>query len=532
MPLPWQTGSGSEPDQANGEASALEALTGETGDGLVAIIDIGSNSVRLVIFEGYTRVPATVFNEKVLCGLGAEVGRTGRMGEDAIARALATLTRFAHICAGLSLADVHVIATAAVREATNGAQFAEMVEAITGFRVNVITGEREAELSALGVIAGIPRACGVVGDLGGGSLELAPVDNTQVFGAISLKIGPVRLIGEHETEKAIDRAIEDAMASVPWWSDVSGQPLYLVGGAWRALAKLHMEETAFPLPIIHEYEVPGNDIETLCSFVINASEKDLLAFRRVPEKRVPALPVAAKVLRAVARASKANSLIVSSLGLREGILFDGLDPVTRQQDPLISQCRILAQQFGHLIAGEDTLMKWIDPLFVNEKENDRRLRYAVSILNDIAWRGHPDFRAEQALDLSLLGWFSGLDARGRAILGLALFVAYGGGIQHRAADLARSVLRLPDIDYAARIGLAVRLAKRLMGGAIRPLSLSALRVDSDALTLEIDESFSPLIGEVVERRLNSLARHIGVEPQVRTREPLGQPESLQAISER
>src|SRR6516164_10684900 len=160
----------------------------------VAIVDIGSNSVRLVSYESLSRAPTPTFNEKALCGLGRGVAMTGLLPEDGVLKALAALQRFRVLCETMRIEDIRGIATAAVRDAANGAEFLDRAERVLGRKIELLSGQQEARLSALGVISSIYKADGVVGDLGGGSLELTDVRDRQCAPRITLPLGGLSLM--------------------------------------------------------------------------------------------------------------------------------------------------------------------------------------------------------------------------------------------------------------------------------------------------------------------------------------------------
>ena len=148
----------------------------------VAVIDIGSNSVRLVVYEALTRSPTPIFNEKALCGLGRNVLTSGRLADEAVARALASIRRFRVLCTQLNVGELHVLATAAVRDARNGPDFVAECEAICGVPLRLLSGREEATFAALGVVSGTYQPDGIVGDLGGGSLELVDIKGERIGG--------------------------------------------------------------------------------------------------------------------------------------------------------------------------------------------------------------------------------------------------------------------------------------------------------------------------------------------------------------
>ena len=154
----------------------------------VAVIDIGSNSVRLVIYEEMARSLVSIFNEKTMCGLGREVQSSGLLAPDAVAKALTSLRRFRALCRIMKVGRVHAIATAACRDASNGPEFIAKAEQICRVRIEILSGPREAQLSALGVVSGIHRPDGIVGDLGGGSLELVDISGHRVRKGVTLPL--------------------------------------------------------------------------------------------------------------------------------------------------------------------------------------------------------------------------------------------------------------------------------------------------------------------------------------------------------
>jgi exopolyphosphatase / guanosine-5'-triphosphate,3'-diphosphate pyrophosphatase len=480
---------------------------------LTAVIDIGSNSVRLVVYRGAGRNPQSLFNEKVMCELGRGIGALGRIDEENIERAVGALSRFAALARDMDVDNIRIVATAAVREADNSQEFLRQVEARTGLAVQVISGEAEAEYSALGVISGTPDADGVMGDLGGGSLELVRIAKGQMFERVSLPLGPFALEGLGLDAR--DQQIRKAMATVPWLKDCAGKPFYMVGGAWRALCHLHMHLGVHPLPIIHAYRLSPDDLDPLLLAVSALDRQAIKAVPNLSDRRVPTLPLAIALLKAVAARMKAPTLIASAYGLREGLLYADLDEATRAQDPLITACQDEAEQEGRFPAHGDILRAWMEPLFLQDDQpGDARLRHAACLLADVAWRGHPDFRARRAVDASLYGNFVGVDAHGRLLIAAALNSAYGGdGLPARFAS--STIASKADLRRAHAWGLAIRLGQRLSGGTADALRESTLNRRGELLNLTLSNEAATLYGEVVERRLKALAEALKLKARFR-----------------
>jgi exopolyphosphatase / guanosine-5'-triphosphate,3'-diphosphate pyrophosphatase len=485
---------------------------------LVAILDIGSNSVRLVVYLGRGRMPLTLFNEKVMCGLGRGVGQNGALEEAAIEQAGRALIRFAALCADMGVEDIRAVATAAVRDASNGPSFIRDSIKRTGLEIEVIAGDEEARLSAMGVLSGIPQADGIVADLGGGSLELVRVSAGKIGQRISLPIGPLNLLAKDMSSDAQESMIRKALAKVEWLKEAHGKPVYMVGGAWRALSHLHMHVTDYPLRVIHEYAVPVGDLDDLLRVLKTLDKKSIKSIPNMTANRLPALPLAGLLLKLLAESVKSKLLVASSFGLREGILYERLSADLRREDPLIAGCRIEAAHEGRFPEHGDMLMRWMDPVFSpGESGEFRRLRLATCLLADVAWRGHPDFRADRALDMSLFGNFVGIDARGRAMVGLALFTAYAGEDDKRISAISDKLLNPYEQDVSEAWGLALRLGQRLTGGASAGLEGAVLKLTETKLTMQVSRAHADLIGELVEKRLKALAEHFDLVPGIDVR---------------
>tara|TARA_B100001939_G_scaffold331712_3_gene330013 strand:+ start:6758 stop:8227 length:1470 start_codon:yes stop_codon:yes gene_type:complete len=472
-----------------------------------AVIDIGSNSVRLVVYESPYRAPYVLFNEKVLCGLGRGVSETGLMQQETMDAALSTLKRFAMLIDKMSVSGVRVIATSAVREARNGPDFVRAVKQVCGLEVQVIDGEEEARLAGLGVLCAMPHADGVAGDLGGGSLELVHVANGNVHEKISLPIGPLQFQApDGESVNNPKFAIDRALSEVPWLPAFVDRTFYAVGGSWRALAKIHMMETEYPLTNLHNYKISRDEVLSLTKNISRMSPEELSRYNgRVASRRLKVLPLSALILRRIVKLLMPSSVVISGFGIREGVLYDRMSKAVQAQDPLIQGCHEVAEMTGRFPEHGRRLLDWIDPLFREETAEDRRLRLAICMLSDVGWRGHPEYRAEKVLSEILYGRLIGIDHRGAGLIGLALYVCYGGSIGDQNTRIAEALVSSDDISYAKRVGLALRLAQRLSAGTARGLSAVKLQQEDGKLILFVKPGKRDLINEVVLRRLAKLA---------------------------
>ncbi len=370
----------------------------------IAVVDIGSNSVRLVVYEGPTRAPTPYFNEKVLCGLGRSIATTGKLSPDGIARALRALRRFRALIDQMGVRRVEAIATAAAREAENGSEFIARAEQILDAPIRVLSGTEEAELAALGVVAGIHDADGFVGDLGGGSLELIDVDNTKLGEAATLPLGGLRLIDASGGSLKKAREIVDTeLAKVDWLAKGKDRDFYAIGGTWRALARLHMTHTNYPLNVMHNYRIEAADALRFAGLLDQQSPSSLAGIRDISSARRETIPYGALVLERLIRQIKPRAVVISVYGIREGLLYHLLDEEERRRDPLIAACEDLARRRSRSIDCAYELCFWTDALFrgqgLSETPEQTRLRQAACLLSDIGWHAHPDYRGAQSLNL-------------------------------------------------------------------------------------------------------------------------------------
>ncbi len=486
-----------------------------TRSGYTAIIDIGSNSVRMVVYHGLNRTPPAVFNEKVMAGLGRGIAADGRLTNASMDVAVTALKRFAALGEDMGVETLRTVATAAVRDAANSADFIDRVRDECGLDIEIISGEAEARGAALGVIAGIPDADGIVGDMGGGSLELIRVAGGQVHERISLPIGSLRLDAIRKRDRrALLPFIRKALDTVGWAALGHGKPFYMVGGSWRALTQIHIHWSGHPLPIVHQYEMPASAPLSLFRSLSQVKLSTLKAVPNISTSRLPSLPGAAALLAAVVGRLGSSSVIASGYGLREGLLFSQLAPELQRQDPLISAARAEGIRNGRFPEHGDMLFAWMEGLFDPETPAQCRIRLAACLLSDTAWRAHPDFRAERGVDLALHGNWVAVTAAERAALACALHFCFGGGGQAPVLAMLAKLASPEELARARAWGSALRLGQRLTGGTAAALAASSLTRDRGGVVLSIEASRSALLGETVARRLKLLGTALGTEARV------------------
>lgn len=489
---------------------------------IVAIIDIGSNSVRLVVYEGLSRAPTPVFNEKVLCGLGRTVASKGRLADDAIAKALKALARFRILCRTLQVGEVFVLATAAVRDASNGDWFLEEAQKASGYSVSLLTGTREAELSALGVISSFYEPDGVAGDLGGGSLELIDIQQGKLGNGITLPIGGLSLQDRSGGSlRKAQKVVREALAGAAPLEKLRGRNFYAVGGTWRSLAKLHMNQRGYPLHVMHGYTLQPRDLVDYASIIERVDVNALESIEAVSEARRGLLAYGAIVLEEIVRRGRPKQIVLSALGVREGLLYERLDPAERALDPLLSAAADLNVLRSRSPRHGEDLIAWTDAFMassgLDEGRDERRVRHAACLLADIGWRAHPDYRGEQSLNIIAHAAFIGIDHAQRAALALTVFFRHMGLGMDAVSPRIRELVSSRSLDRARIVGGAMRVAYLVSASMPDVLPRTPMQIGEGKLQLMLPEELSDLASERLFNRMRQLARLIGREPAVVTR---------------
>lgn len=474
-----------------------------------AIIDIGSNTVRLVVYGGPPRAPAVLLNEKVTARLGKGVAETGKLAPKAMASALAALARYAALLRLRGVDEVTTVATAAARDASNGGAFLTAVEAL-GLAPRLLSGEEEAVTSAMGVIGALPGAKGVAADLGGGSLELIHIEGGQCWHGASLPFGTLRLPGlRADGPAAFSRRIRKALADVEWHC-AEGEALYLVGGSHRALARVAMHAAQWPIDDPHGFELAPETALKVCRGVL--AGKLPVAIPEISASRQVSLPDAAALLAVVVRELKPARLVFSSWGLREGLLVAGMSDAVRGQDPLLAGVAAYAEGFGCSLATAAAIARWSAEVVAPGEKEPAPLRLAATLLALASSRVEPNLRAAHILDWALGKRWIGVDAQGRALMA-ACALANAGRAQQ--AETLAGLLPAEALRDAVGWGLALRLCRRFSGLSPQAMAGSTLAAQGRELVLSVDEDYAALFTEMVEKDLRLLAESLGLAPKVR-----------------
>ncbi len=482
----------------------------------VSVIDIGSNSVRLVVYDGQTRTPIPLHNEKAICALGKGLEKTGKLNPDGVKMAGDTVSRYVKISRALGCGSIDALATAAVRDATDGPAFAKALAARARIKVQILTGKQEADRSALGVLCGIPDADGIVADLGGGSLELVKVGERRMSEHTTLPLGLLRLseAAEGDRAKALS-IINKALDKNKWVSRQKDKTLYAVGGAWRSLARVCIAQMNYPLHVLDNFTLERQQAIGLFDVISRLSQRSLEQIKGIPRARLATLPLGAALLERLLEVAKPRSLVFSIYGMREGQFYKDLPAAVRHEDPVVSLAEEMARAAGRSVEAGHESFKWMSGLFKEEGPKQKKLRLAACLLRDVWWTEHPDYRAEQAFLRVLRLPFLGLGHEDRAALALVLYYRYQSEASAPIIEQAHALLAESRIQRIQTIGLAMRLAYALSAGAPGWVGKTSLKIEGDKLVLRVPRGEPLFKSGSYDRRLKRLADHMGFGAQIR-----------------
>ena len=456
-------------------------------------------------------MPIPIFNEKAMCELGAELKETGKLSETGRISAIVNIARFTEIAAEMGLSDLRVVATAAVRDASNGPDFVTELENRFGIKVEVLSGDDEARISAQGVISAFPDADGVMGDLGGGSLELVDISAGEPQRYTPMPLGLLRLGALTDGEHLAARArIDEELGKLDWLERLTDRPIYAVGGSWRSLARAHMTDSNYPLQVIHGYEMGREDsldyLERVCGHQLGGAGR----LEGVSSRRRSSMSMAALILSRVMRLGGASGLKFSAFGLREGCLFDQLPAAEKVNDPLLASCSAIAGKTGRFPLAWELVERWILGFSPDLAPRDARLASVVAMLSDFAWSEHPRYRAEHAFLKVLRLPVVGIGHEDRAFVALAILARYQGHLKLPAAAAVSALMPEERRRDALKIGLALRLGLTLCGGVGKLLSEIQVRPNHDWVTIAYPKDMAVMHGDAVGRRMDELSRAIGM----------------------
>lgn len=485
----------------------------------VGVVDIGSNSVRMVIFDGAARSPAYFYNEKVMCALGAGISETGKLNPKGRERALEAVARFEAIAQSLGISPLTAVATAAVRDASDGPDFCADVLRETGLVVHVIDGPEEARLSAQGVLLGWPGSYGLVCDIGGASMELAEIRDGHVGKCVTSSLGPLKLQGMKGGAKARKVYIKEVLDDLCEQMGEQKDRLFLVGGSWRAIARIDMYRRGYPLHVLHEYRMTPKSVRETVKFIQSNDIEDIRQACGISSARMALVPIASEVLKLLISRVRPTDIAVSSYGIREGMLYEQMPQKLRDRDPLVEAARFSEAKDARMPGFGKTLYDFIIPLFKSAPAETRRLVKAASLLHDVSWRAHPDFRAEVCFDNSTRANLGGLSHSERVFLGLALMYRYRNKTDGTRFDTLLGLIDEKQKSTAEILGKAMRFGAMLWMEKDAQLGQMRWYPKKKQLELRLHPSAKPLFSEVAQARLASLASSLDAEVSVKFNKP-------------
>jgi len=486
---------------------ASNLSTQSSPDGRIAIIDIGSNSIRLVVYDAHKRSPVSIYNEKVMCALGKGLASSGVLNPDGVEMGKTALRRFIAMAHNMQISALHVMATAAVRDAKDGREFTKWIEENHNVKVDVISGEEEARLGAFAICSTIYRPSGITADLGGGSLELVRLEDEKTLDHNSLLLGSLRMIDESNGDRdKLKKLIDKRFSELNWLAAEKTPNIYPIGGSFRALAKMHMEANNYPLEILHEYKVEGKKFLGFLREIVNLSPEKLEKLAGSNAKRAPALLGAAMVLEKLINESKPEQIIFSASGIREGYVYEKLSAHQRGEDGLISSCEEFAARGGRSTEYATELFTWMQPILSDESAQMRRLRRAFCLMSDIALHIHPEYRAEWAFQRIIYSAFTSINHRERVTLALALYHRYKFKIKDDFSVL--KLISAEDKKWANLVGAGANLAYHISGSIKGNLPRTALVVKSENgnqnIALQFKGNMADIMGDAIQKRVDSL----------------------------
>ena len=431
----------------------------------VGVLDVGSNSIRLVVFDGAARSPAYFYNEKIMAGLGAGMAETGRLNPEGKARAMSAIRRFQLLARTMGISPLSAVATAAVRDAEDGPEFREALKAETGLDLYIIDGEEEARLSAQGVLLGWPGSYGLVCDIGGSSMEMAELRDGKVGHCVTTDLGPQRLERIKGGKKGLKAHLKAEVGQLAKTMGPQPDRLFLVGGSWRAIARIDMDRRAYPLRVLHEYRMTRKNVLATVEMIETCDDLEALRQRcGLSESRMALVPLAAQVLREMVRKFKPHDIAISSYGIREGLLYEQMPDALRDRDPLIEACRFAEAKDARMPGFGKKLYEFVSPILKSRRKLDKRLIKAACLLHDVSWRAHPDYRHEVGFDEATRANLGGMTHQDRVFLAVALYHRYKNS---RSGARMADLFALLDDDQLANAEL---LGKAMRFGAMLSVS--------------------------------------------------------------
>ncbi len=474
----------------------------------IGIVDLGSNSVRMVLYRKVGGVLQPFFNEKYACALGLHLHQTRKLNTQGRAEALEVVRRFMTIAGAYGVQQLYAVATEAIRRADDGQAFVDDIHAQTGLAVDVLSGEQESYYSALGVTHCMPEARGLCGDLGGASLELAHLNGSTITQTLTLPCGVLTFLQQGDITTARKR-MQAYLATITDSPELAAPVFYAVGGSWRSLARFHQQVNDYPIDQAHYFHIDRHALQPTLERLIKNGHKGK-KLPGVARGRVETMPYAALIMDCLIDRYTVEQVVFSSSGLREGYLAAKIAHGTSRNLLLDEAAAFVGVQHAADPWLAD-LLRWLQPLFLDVSPRLHALIEAAAVLSDIAHQDVRDHQGIIAFTRCLYAPFSNASHQEHAFLALTLYIRYHGEMDNKV--LLQPALRLLSPDWqrqALKVGLALRLAKSLSGGADHLLATVPVQLhkgvpvitELNTLLLNGSERFNRRLQKLQESWLN------------------------------
>lgn len=480
-------------------------------DERIALIDIGSNSIRLVMYDSYGRYPYPLFDERVTAKLGRGIDESGQLNMSRIKSALQALSRFALLLEPLKAEHVVIMATAAVRRARNAEQFLEPATKILNHDIQVISSREEAELMVQGLTSHMPHITGLIVDLGGGSTEIAYVEHGEIIHATSIPIGHLSNISE--------KMVRQYLTEISWLKDLNVASLYGIGGSFRAIGNVFLSETNYPVQLLHRLQIPSRKTNRILKKLMKGEP-----LTGVPYGRLGTIPMASTIMHALFGHSSCSELIISGTSIRDGMLAKIQQNIKTEKDILITVCKELSRHTQRFVGEGKALYKLLHKttwqtskqlLSESEIVNSKRLLKAVCLLSNICWREPQENRGRIAFERILALPVYGLSHKERVWMGKVLFHRYNGVKKNlRSITSAETLLTKEEKKHALTTGLGLRFAAIFCAGNIAFLEGASLTIKKHHLIFAIEAQHKDLLDFHSARRLETFGNALGLKPKV------------------
>ncbi|WNQ09934.1 Ppx/GppA phosphatase family protein [Paenibacillus aurantius] len=473
----------------------------------IGIIDIGSNSVRLGIYEQTGRLSHRVIDEsKKAARLSERIGSDGRLGEKDILALAETLEQFKLLCSANRTAQIRAVATAAIRNAANSAEIVAKLIRLTGLDIEVLSGKEEARLGFVGMINSLSVEDGFLVDIGGGSTEVTLFRNRKIVNSVSFPFGSVNTakrfsrggLLEPSDLALIRRMVEEAVRREPWIRSQPGLPLIGLGGTIRTLGKLVQRQTKYSLPMTHNFDIAPPRVESVLDRLTALSLEKRNKLDGVSKDRADIIVPGLVILQTLFRQMRAAHYKISGAGLRDGLLFEAAFP----GQPVISDVAEYSVRhmlslypsvpLAHVEQVNRLALKLFDDLAPVHGlgESERRCLHTASLLYRIGVAVNFYSYSKHTFYLMAHSRMDGLTHR--EILLCGLIASYKTKNRTRHAYLAhKDILSEPDCSLAVTLGTLLRLAAALDRSETQPVAELTATAGRKTLDLHLQCSRLP-----------------------------------------